>query len=314
MKKFLVILVFVSSVLGYAQTDLDTIKQKFSEEKYVISWYCDVLKSQNRETVHKYTDIHSNKTTSDMDGTFTWVWYNHFEPCILNCFFADEYGCNVVEVGNLHYFLISDCYAEDGKYYVKGKENRLYKNKHDKLCPIDWNPVRKFDEFTFIFVFDGDYLSIYFNEEKPANLFATFCRLNAASYNEFDKLIKQNSCSLSKVTWPRHADGSCDYDGSKKQGTGQTSNAASKTNVAVNKIMTAAENLKLRAGEATSSQVLTVMSAGTNVKILELGKAETIDGINSNWVKVEVQKGAKDRDGKAIKTGTVGWCYGGYLK
>ena len=56
------------------------------------------------------------------------------------------------------------------------------------------------------------------------------------------------------------------------------------------------------------------MSVGTKVKILELGKAETIDGINSNWVKVEVQNGAKDRDGKPIKAGTVGWCYGGYLK
>ena len=32
------------------------------------------------------------------------------------------------------------------------------------------------------------------------------------------------------------------------------------------------------------------------------------------WVKVEVQAGAKDRDGKPIKAGTVGWCYGGYLK
>ena len=56
------------------------------------------------------------------------------------------------------------------------------------------------------------------------------------------------------------------------------------------------------------------MSAGTKVKILELGKAETIDGISSNWVKVEVQKGAKDRDGNPIKAGTVGWCYGGYLE
>ena len=78
--------------------------------------------------------------------------------------------------------------------------------------------------------------------------------------------------------------------------------------------MTVTENLKLRSGEATSTQVLTVMSAGTKVKILELGKAETIDGISSNWVKVEVQAGAKDRDGKVIKAGTVGWCYGGYLK
>ena len=81
-----------------------------------------------------------------------------------------------------------------------------------------------------------------------------------------------------------------------------------------NKTMTVRENLKLCSGEAASTQVLAVMSAGTKVKILELGKAETIDGISSNWVKVEVQKGAKDRDGKPIKRGTVGWCYSEYLE
>ena len=80
------------------------------------------------------------------------------------------------------------------------------------------------------------------------------------------------------------------------------------------KTMTVRENLKLRSGEATYTQVLAVMSAGAKVRILELGKAETIDGIPSNWVKVEVQQGAKDRDGKPIKKGTVGWCFGGYLE
>ena len=94
----------------------------------------------------------------------------------------------------------------------------------------------------------------------------------------------------------------------------QAQKATSSTNVAPNKTMTVRENLKLRSGEDTSTQVLAVMSAGTKVKILELGKAETIDGINSNWVKVEVQAGAKDNEGKDIKKGIVGWCYGGYLK
>ncbi len=94
----------------------------------------------------------------------------------------------------------------------------------------------------------------------------------------------------------------------------KNNSTSSSTNVSPNQTMLATENLKLRSGEATSTQVLTVMSAGTKVKILELGKAETIDSISSNWVKVEVQSGAKDRDGKSIKTGTVGWCYGGYLE
>ncbi len=55
------------------------------------------------------------------------------------------------------------------------------------------------------------------------------------------------------------------------------------------------------------------MAAGTKVKVLELGKSETIDGIKSNWVKVEVISG-KDRDGNKLKVGLSGWCYGGYLE
>ena len=86
------------------------------------------------------------------------------------------------------------------------------------------------------------------------------------------------------------------------------------TNVAVSKVMTCSDNLRLRSQEATSSSVITTMKKGTKVKILKLGKAETIDGINSNWVQIEVLSGAKDKDGKEIKSGTTGWCYGGYLE
>ena len=77
--------------------------------------------------------------------------------------------------------------------------------------------------------------------------------------------------------------------------------------------MTVRENLKLRSGEDTSTQVLAVMSAGAKVRILELGKAETIDGIPSNWVKVEIISG-NDGNGNKLKSGMTGWCYGGYLR
>ena len=119
-------------------------------------------------------------------------------------------------------------------------------------------------------------------------------------------ILKGNKCDLSNITWPRHADGSCDYDGSKK------TVAVQSTNVSKNKTMTATENLKLRSAEATTSDVLTVLQAGTCVKILEVGKAETIDGISSNWVQVEVQSGAKNLVGDLVM-GETGWCFGGYL-
>ena len=78
--------------------------------------------------------------------------------------------------------------------------------------------------------------------------------------------------------------------------------------------MTVKENLRLRSGEGTSSQVVTVLPTGSRVRIVELGKAETIDGISSNWVLVESQSHTKDRDGKIIYAGTQGWCFGGYLE
>lgn len=94
----------------------------------------------------------------------------------------------------------------------------------------------------------------------------------------------------------------------------KTKAALPTTNVALHKVMTVTENLNLRQSEDKESAVLTVMAAGSKVKILYLGKGETIDGTYSNWVKVEVQPGSKDRDGKPIRIGTKGWCYGGYTE
>lgn len=76
----------------------------------------------------------------------------------------------------------------------------------------------------------------------------------------------------------------------------------------------ASSNLRLRTNKAKDNETICIMSKGSQIKILEFGSPETIDGISSNWVKVEVQSDAKDRDGKPIKAGTVGWCFGGYLK
>ena len=133
--------------------------------------------------------------------------------------------------------------------------------------------------------------------------------INNSVITELSNLFISNNCDLSKVTWPRHADGTCDYE----KGKTLVAPSSSATNVSINKEMSVKENLKLRSAEATSSNVLTVMSAGTKVKILELGKVETIDGIKSNWVKVEIISG-KDRDGNILKSGMAGWCYGGYLE
>ncbi len=88
--------------------------------------------------------------------------------------------------------------------------------------------------------------------------------------------------------------------------------AFSAPNVSLNKEMYVKENLRLRSKESTSSSIVAVMRTGSKVKIVKLGKEETIDSIKSNWVKIEVLDG-KTNKGETIAKGTTGWCFGGYL-
>ena len=63
----------------------------------------------------------------------------------------------------------------------------------------------------------------------------------------------------------------------------------------------------------TTAEVIATLAAGTRVKILAVGRKDTIDDIASNWVRVSVLGGARDKDGNAVAAGTEGWLFGGYL-
>ena len=301
----------------YSQDNIHDFLERLSKGNYVIDFYCDVLKSGKRETIHKFSDVYIDREYPDPDyGKVKYKWFDmNVFPMEIIQIKTNEYS-EEIEDG---FFSISNHWIDVDNFCVEKNIEIIFSEGsdlndwYDNYSSLDWKKVREKKQNTFYFHFDGDYLYIYLNEEKEDSLFATFVNLNDETFKEFKNLIKNNTCDLSRVTWPRHADGTCDYDDSKTITT-QTSKEVFSSNVAKNKIMTVTENLKLRSAEATTSKVLTVMAAGTKVKILEIGKAETIDGIDSNWVKVEVQKGAKGHDCKEIKAGTVGWCYGGYLE
>ena len=308
---FLFIL-FVNKV--FSQDNLHNFLEKIFVGNYVIDFYCDVLKSENRDTIHKYSDIYVDREFPDPDYfVVKYKWYD------LEMFSMDSIDIRIDDSTNEideEFFSISfhglyiENFAINKNIEIQFKESVNNDEFNDSFSSLKWELVRKNKVNTFYFRFDGDYLYIYLNGETDKDLFATFVNMNDKTFSEFKNLIANNKCDLSNITWPRHADGTCDYEDVSSIKTVSTPT----TNVSPNKTMTVSENLKLRSAEATTSDVLAVMQAGTKVKILALGNPETIDGINSNWVKVEVQAGAKDRDGRAIRAGIVGWCYGGYLK
>lgn len=286
-----------------------TVTDPGIKKKYIPSYMLDVLRSGDTKKVTEYDSYYARE-------------YHDFLKNDLNSYIA--YGFEK----KFYYSVISNIgirlHSDDNFIFTDIKKISLTKYECTGVGFSEWDPYRENTNYWQTYfentselgienevielTVDGDYLTI-FNKTRNKEIITLVC-INDSVEKQLIDLFKTEKCDLSKVTWPRHADGTCDYEASSiaKEASFPSNN------VALNKTMSVTENLKLRSDEATSTQVLTVMSTGTKVKILELGKAENIDGICSNWVKVEVQSGATDKDGKEIKNGTVGWCYGGYLE
>jgi hypothetical protein len=81
-----------------------------------------------------------------------------------------------------------------------------------------------------------------------------------------------------------------------------------------NRICKVTTNLRLRNSPKLTAPVLVTLQAGVIVKVIQLGASTTIDGINGNWVKVEMVYDGKDKDNKVLHQGTMGWCFSGYLE
>ena len=214
-------------------------------------------------------------------------------------------------------FFIENITKIKNGYECKGFLKRPHSNDTNLTNAFITTPTN--GKHTLLILFDGDYINVY--EDSKDKLLMTYAITDEKTHAEFKNLLKTGECDLSKVTWPRHADGSCDYDDEIKPPRFNFADIKitpaqllEPSNVALKKIMTVSENLKLRAGEDISTQVLAVMQAGSRVQVFEVGKAETIDGISSNWVRVVVLSRSKNRDGKPIREGTVGWCFGGDLE
>lgn len=317
-ENFLMDIEYNNEIIYMLSTDLQVIDtEKIVDNKKLLrlipEYYLEVLCKKNTDLIFEKQPLWNERKKRMENEPFPFE--ESFQP-------ESYYISNTVILFSQHnYYLVKN---------VKKKNNNIeldllhysdddvtdYFGKTEDVFSEVYNKFRSNSNIKLLIQTDGDYFDLWINTKE--NYIGKYIAASESLCEQIVNLVRSNKCDLSKVIWPHHADGSCDYDSSKNTVSSSKEYKITTTtyssNVSKNKTMLVTENLKLRSGEATSTQVLTVMSAGTKVKILELGKAETIDGISSNWVKVEVQTGAKDRDGKPIKAGSVGWCYGGYLK
>ena len=296
---------------------------------WIPSYYYALLESQNvKNKLLEYESHWNNFENFTADPDLTW-----FDCFTVQRFYFDDFY--FVYFGKYDYYNDVDFLAylaevSDTKivYDVQKMYSRFsdYYSESPLFNHPDFIPLyEKETPFKVILTLDGDYMKMYIDEVSEENLFQILVRTTPEACDQIEKWIKGDSDDLSKVVMPRSS--------SVQK---ESSPAAPAANISPDKIVTKPfgyktvktqeipveaggiyrvyENLKLRENGDINGSFITTMHAGTLVKVISLGQKETIDGIKSNWVEIEVQLGGRDKDGKPIKAGKRGWCFGGYLE
>lgn len=241
-------------------------KPKYVDEITLQSFF------SNRKQLIKQT--YPNGVTNAEDEYFPW-------ETLLEINGGDLYLSNVyVKLSNSFNFGFS-------KFFIKDMEmidEKTY--KFECICEDFYHPDSKYkiekEAIAMLYAeIDGDYIKVFLFDTE--NLFKIYARINKETEHELNSYFETGLCNLSKVTWPRHADGTCDYDNANDNETASTSGnpdtsaeaAVSKPAPAVGKTATVTENLRLRTDDKATAEVVTTLAAGTRVKVEAIGKEET---------------------------------------
>jgi hypothetical protein len=277
------------------QLPKDWLTASDTQRKWAISYYLDVLRSQNRDMFLNYEKPWIDYNTKEIEKQIAWgeapgdtKWYDspfNFESLV----FFDA----VIIMGGfaLCEFFITEVIQFDtgckitmtGDYWFI--EGRNFSWPGTGLPFPDWPERRSFD---MIFIPDGGYMDVYL--DSLDNKFAVFAKVDNIFLEELENLIHTNTVDLSKITfWPRRADGSMDYPP-----------PADMSGFSADRRTT--DRLRLRDNPATASLIVTTLDSGTEVQVLETGPSAVIDGITAPWVRV------------LSADGYTGWCFSGYLE
>ena len=296
-------LLLVSVAAAVSGTDFE---ERITEKRWYRDYFNEVIYRKDRNIIVEYQPyLTEEENIIFYDAIAVIFWFD--EPSIywdrINWNKLGEYG-SYISIGMSGFSYKAKKLTPD-LYELEIEDVRISQEKYELIleCGHDMKFALDATEpgYSLYFRFDGEYLYIYLEDGKT--LYATYCAYDESEEEALQEAIRTNEFDMTKITFPYHADGTCDYE----------SGGCVPGKKIVNGVYRTQENLRLRETGSISGKAITTMQADTYVRILSLGKEETIDGITDNWVQVETLFGAIDTEEKLIQ-GEVGWCFGGYLK
>ena len=217
-KMVLVATLLVSVAAAVSGTDFE---ERISRNIWYRDYFNEVIYRKDRNIIVEYQPYLTKKENiyfydgSRGDMIFWFDESARYRDCISwNRFDDGEYGSYInIGAGGFSYKakkVATDLYEleiEDVRISQEWYE-LLLEYGHDMKFALDATEP----EYSLYFRFDGEYLYIYLEDGKT--LCATYCAYDESEEEALHEAIRTNEFDMTKITFPRHADGTCDYESS----------------------------------------------------------------------------------------------------
>ena len=199
----------VAAVFG---TDFE---ERISEKNWFREYYNEVIYRQDRNIILLYQMARTETEFFNHVGDYMIYWYEMPQKTSdkfacgtsgdsaypYRIWILGDYRCKIREISSDLYELELEDVRISQEWYES-----LLEYGHDLKFALDATEP----EYSLYFRFDGEYLYIYLEDGKT--LYATYCAYDESEAQALREAIRTNEFDMTKFTFPRHADGTCDYE------------------------------------------------------------------------------------------------------
>ncbi|WP_028973488.1 SH3 domain-containing protein [Spirochaeta cellobiosiphila] len=266
------------------------LPQPFNNSIWVMSYYFDILQYKSNERIKSYI-FNQDKSWNTWEKTLHRnepgpyrEWYEDFQTLYIllkpNLIVTSRSPYHdftrllvdsiAIKANNIKFSIISNAYDD----------NTLIQSGYEQI-------ISHSSPYNLIFVQDGDYLDMYIDSVRSSNHIFTYVRGTKEMAKEIEHFVRREPYDSSKILWPRHANGTSDYDDETILDH-KTGNA-----------YLTLHNTTIRTEPDSNSDIVSDIKKDDVVTILEKANSVTINDIQSNWLKVKTDNNQ------------TGWVFGG---
>lgn len=173
------------------------------KNNFLLSYCIDVLKSGKRETLLEHDSyVRDNQSYFEPAYIRDIYWYEYYDSYAVGffafnavLFFGALYGndCQALIVNNIE--------KTEYGYKVRCREGSSLNRIEVTILTSEWSLVQEKKVFDLLVCIDGDYIDFYI--DNTDNKLGTFVSVSNEFVNQFNNLIKTNTCNLSNIQWPQ---------------------------------------------------------------------------------------------------------------